>query len=87
MKKLEKQERLFIILTAVLFAAGRLGVLIWPSLQGRLLSIGYILFTASDAMLVVRTAVPETNAYLSHIVLAVYYAAIILIALRIRRET
>ena len=54
--------------------------------KGRLLSIGYILFTISDAMLAVKTAFPKTNAYMSHIVLAVYYVAVILITLRIRRK-
>ena len=55
--------------------------------KGRLLTIGFILFTASDAMLAVKTAFPKTNAYMSHIVLAVYYAAVILITLRIERES
>ena len=54
--------------------------------KGRLLSIGYILFTISDAMLAVKTAFPKTHAYMSHIVLAVYYVAVILITLRIRRK-
>ena len=54
--------------------------------KGRLLSIGYILFVISDAMLAVKTAFPKTNAYMSHIVLAVYYVAVILITLRIRRK-
>ncbi|MBR7075631.1 MAG: hypothetical protein IKI32_01780 [Lachnospiraceae bacterium] len=54
--------------------------------KGRLLSIGYILFTISDAMLAVKTAFPKTNAYMSHIVLAVYYVAVILITLRILRK-
>ena len=50
MKKLEKQELLFIILTAVLFVIGRLGVLIWPEYNGILvagkilISIEIILF-------------------------------------------
>ena len=54
--------------------------------KGRLLSIGYILFVISDAMLAVKTAFPKTNAYMSHIVLAVYYVAVILITLRILRK-
>ena len=54
--------------------------------KGRLLSIGYILFTISDAMLAVKTAFPKTNAYMSHIVLAVYYVAVILITLCILRK-
>lgn len=55
--------------------------------KGQLLSIGYILFTISDAMLAVKTAFPNTNAYMSHIVLAVYYVAVILITLQIPRKT
>ena len=126
MNRLKKQELLFIILTAVLFVIGRLGVLICAALaaiilvalsifharipkgftvliivytfilfaamlssfnKGQLLSIGYILFTISDAMLAIKTAFPKMNAYMSHIVLAVYYVAVILITLRIQRES
>ncbi|MBR2842594.1 MAG: hypothetical protein IKF06_04890 [Lachnospiraceae bacterium] len=54
--------------------------------KGRLLSIGYILFVISDAMLAVKTAFPKSNVYMSHIVLAVYYVAVILITLRLRRK-
>ncbi len=75
----------FVVLIVV-YALILLAAMLSSFNKGRLLTIGYILFTASDVMLAAKTAFPRTNAYMSHIVLAVYYAAVILIALCICRD-